>query len=245
MAGEVRVGEQQKLIDKPGQQVDDQVAVHIAERPRYVSRGGEKLRNALDALGLPVEGRSAIDVGASTGGFTDCLLQAGADRVIALDVAYGELDWSIRNDERVVVVERTNARHLQDGDLEFAPDLAVCDVSFISLCKVLPAVVPQLADRHDVLAMVKPQFEVGKGRVGSGGVVRDPALRREAIETVARFLGDQCGSVVMGAASSGLPGPKGNRETFLWLAEAGRSGALSAEQFSSVLDEIEPVGAGA
>jgi len=242
MAGEVRIGPQQVLAEKPGQQVSGDLLVEVAQRPRFVSRGGEKLRNALDHFGLDVSARAAIDVGASTGGFSDCLLQAGVARVIALDVGYGELDWSLRCDDRVSVIERTNARHLGDGDLPFRPDLAVCDVSFISLCKVLPAIVRQLADRHDVLAMVKPQFEVGKGRVGSGGVVRDPALRREAIESVAEHMRVECGSAVLGAASSGLPGPKGNRETFLWLAERGRPGALDQRALATLLDSVEPAG---
>jgi 23S rRNA (cytidine1920-2'-O)/16S rRNA (cytidine1409-2'-O)-methyltransferase len=226
MAGEVRVGGDGQRAQKPGQLVDPDVPVAVDARPRYVSRGGVKLANALAAFGLDVAGRHALDVGASTGGFTDCLLQAGAAHVVALDVAYGELDWRLRNDERVTVLERSNARALAPGDLPYAPDLVVVDVSFISLTKVLPAVLACVAPRHDVLAMVKPQFEVGRGRVGKGGVVRDAALRRSALVDVAsaaRLLGES----VVGFASSGLPGPKGNRESFVWLAEGGRDGDVA------------------
>src|SRR4029077_849750 len=149
------------------------------------SRGGNKLANALAATGVDPAGRRCVDVGASTGGFTDCLLQHGAEHVVALDVAYGELDWRLRTDDRVTAIERTNARALRPEDLPYAPDLVVADVSFISLAKVLPAVLACCADRYDALVMVKPQFEVGRERVGRGGVVRDPALRLEAVLSVA------------------------------------------------------------
>ncbi len=225
MAGEVRFADGARAA-KPGQMVREDVSVALDERPRYVSRGGHKLANALDTLGLDVEGRRALDVGASTGGFTDCLLQRGATHVIALDVAYGELNWGLRGDERVTVLERTNARELQAGDLPYAPDLVVADVSFISLTKVLPAVVGLLASRFDLLAMVKPQFEVGRERVGKGGVVRDPQTRRDAVLAVADGLREACGLSVHGIAASGLPGPKGNLETFVWFAEPGRDGAI-------------------
>jgi 23S rRNA (cytidine1920-2'-O)/16S rRNA (cytidine1409-2'-O)-methyltransferase len=226
MAGEVRFADGARAA-KPGQLVRDDIALALDERPRYVSRGGVKLANALDTLGLDVAGRRALDVGASTGGFTDCLLQRGAEHVIALDVAYGELGWSLREDARVTVLERTNARAVEPGDLPYAPDLVVCDVSFISLMKVLPAVVPCLADHFDLLAMVKPQFEVGRDRVGKGGVVRDPQTRRDAVLGVATGLRDACGVTVQGIAASGLPGPKGNLETFVWFAEPGRDGAVA------------------
>jgi 23S rRNA (cytidine1920-2'-O)/16S rRNA (cytidine1409-2'-O)-methyltransferase len=226
LAGEVFLGTHGARAEKPGQMVDPDVAVDVAERPAYVSRGGVKLANALEAFGLDVAGRRGLDVGASTGGFTDVLLQRGAAHVVAVDVAYGELAWSLRQDERVTVLERVNARALSREQLPYAPDLVVCDVSFISLTKVLPAVLGCAAERHDALAMVKPQFEVGRARVGKGGVVRDPALRREAVLSVARSA-QGLGASVLGFASSGLPGPKGNRETFVWLAEAGRSGAVA------------------
>jgi 23S rRNA (cytidine1920-2'-O)/16S rRNA (cytidine1409-2'-O)-methyltransferase len=222
IAGSVRIGADGRRADKPGRMVEDDVALEVDAPPPYVSRGGVKLANALDALGVEVEGRAALDVGASTGGFSDCLLQRGAAHVIALDVAYGELHWKLRTDERVTVVERSNARALEPGSLPYRPELIVVDVSFISVSKLLPAVLRAGAPRFDCLAMVKPQFEVGRERLGKGGVVRSAEHRREAVATVARLASDDGWSVV-GFASSGLPGPAGNRETFVWLAEPGRA----------------------
>jgi 23S rRNA (cytidine1920-2'-O)/16S rRNA (cytidine1409-2'-O)-methyltransferase len=225
LAGDVLLGPGRARALKPGQLVPGDVEVSVQGPPPYVSRGGIKLANALDSLGLDVADRCALDVGASTGGFTDCLLQRGAAHVVALDVAYGELDWRIRQDSRVTVLERVNARALEPERLPYRPDLVVIDVSFISLRTVLPAVLGAAAPRFDCLAMVKPQFEVGRERLGKGGVVRDPGLRREAIAAVARCAQD-LGAAPMGFAPSGLPGPAGNRETFAWLAEAGRPGAV-------------------
>jgi 23S rRNA (cytidine1920-2'-O)/16S rRNA (cytidine1409-2'-O)-methyltransferase len=222
LAGHVHVGTGRAVAAKPGQLVEADVELAVDAPAPYVSRGGVKLANALDALGLDVTGRRALDVGASTGGFTDCLLQRGVAHVVALDVAYGELDWRLRNDERVTVLERVNARAVEPGMLPYAPDLIVVDVSFISLTKVLPAVLACAAERFDCLPMVKPQFEVGRARVGKGGVVRDPVLRREAVAAVAASVDE---FAVVGFAPSGLPGPAGNRETFVWIAEAGRSAA--------------------
>jgi 23S rRNA (cytidine1920-2'-O)/16S rRNA (cytidine1409-2'-O)-methyltransferase len=176
-------------------------------------------------------------VGASTGGFTDCLLQAGAEHVVAVDVAYGELDWRLRSDERVTVIERCNARALQPDQLPYAPDLIVIDVSFISLTKVLPAVLGCAAERFDCLALIKPQFEVGRGAVGKGGVVRDAAARRGALVDVA-LAARALGASVLGYASSGLPGPKGNLETFVWLAESTRDGGV--EDLERAAREVEP-----
>jgi 23S rRNA (cytidine1920-2'-O)/16S rRNA (cytidine1409-2'-O)-methyltransferase len=221
IAGHVHVGPGRARAFKPGQLVADDVEVEVDAPPPFVSRGGIKLATALDALGVDVAGRRCLDVGASTGGFTDCLLQRGAAHVVALDVAYGELDWRLRSDDRVTVVERVNARAVAPRMLPYAPDLIVIDVSFISLRKVLGAVLACAADRYDCLAMVKPQFEVGRERVGKGGVVRDPALRQEAVDAVAA-CGRSLGASVLGTASSGLPGPAGNEETFVWLAEGGR-----------------------
>jgi 23S rRNA (cytidine1920-2'-O)/16S rRNA (cytidine1409-2'-O)-methyltransferase len=217
IAGEVHVGPGRSTALKPGQLVASDVEVDVDAPPPYVSRGGVKLANALDALSVDVEGRACLDVGASTGGFTDCLLQRGAASVVALDVAYGELDWRLRGDPRVTVMERVNARRLSCGDLPFAPSLVVVDVSFISLTKVLPAVLSCAAESFDCLAMVKPQFEVGRGMVGKGGVVRDVELRRSAVASVAACAGS-LGFSVRGYAPSGLPGPSGNRETFVWIA---------------------------
>jgi 23S rRNA (cytidine1920-2'-O)/16S rRNA (cytidine1409-2'-O)-methyltransferase len=224
MAGDVRVGD--RPARKPGELVAPDADLAVAERPAFVSRGGVKLANALDAFGIDPAGRRALDVGASTGGFTDCLLQRGAEAVIALDVAYGELHWTLRNDPRVTVVERRNARSLEPDELPWAPDLIVADLSFISLTKVLPAVMAAAAPRFDCLALVKPQFEVGRERVGKGGVVREAAERRAALVAVAEHARAELGAAVLGFASSGLPGPAGNRESFVWLAEAGRPGAI-------------------
>src|SRR3954452_1183916 len=182
MAGAVRVGGEPAR--KPGQLVAEDVEIAVDPGPDYVSRGGVKLANALDALAIPVEGRHALDVGASTGGFTDVLLQRGATAVVALDVAYGELHWRLRQDPRVTVLERTNARAIEPDALPYRPDLIVADVSFISLTKVLPAVLSCAADRFDCLAMVKPQFEAGRGNVGKGGVVRDPEVRVATVVSV-------------------------------------------------------------
>jgi 23S rRNA (cytidine1920-2'-O)/16S rRNA (cytidine1409-2'-O)-methyltransferase len=236
MAGDVRVGD--RPARKPGELVAPDAELAVADRPEFVSRGGIKLANALDALGLDPAGRHALDVGASTGGFTDCLLQRGAEAVIALDVAYGELHWTLRNDPRVTVVERSNARSLQPAELPFAPDLVVADVSFISLRKVLPAVLAAAAPEFDCLALVKPQFEVGRERVGKGGVVREAADRRAALVEVAAFARDELGAAVLGFASSELPGPAGNRESFVWLAEAGRAGAV--EDYEEAARKVEP-----
>ena len=230
LAGSVRIAD--RRATKAGQLVERDIELSVDAPQEYVSRGGVKLANALDALGVAVSGRDALDVGASTGGFTDCLLQRGAARVIALDVAYGELDYRLRQDSRVTVVERTNARSI--ASLPFAPSLIVMDVSFISLTKVLPAVVALAALEFDLLAMVKPQFEVGRDRVGKGGVVRDPALRREAVSSVAA-CGVALGCSVVGFAPSGLAGPAGNLETFVWLAE----GSRPAGDWEAALAEVD------
>jgi 23S rRNA (cytidine1920-2'-O)/16S rRNA (cytidine1409-2'-O)-methyltransferase len=219
-AGRVRVGRGGARAKKPGQLVAADEELLVDEPRRYVSRGGIKLENALAALDIDPAGRDCLDVGASTGGFTDCLLRHGATRVIALDVARGQLDWSLRNDERVHVIERANARELDPADLPWRPSLATVDVSFIGLAKVLPAVALALARGGELLALVKPQFELGRERVGKGGVVRDPADRRDAVLSAARAA-EGLGLAVRGIASSGLPGPKGNLETFVWAADGG------------------------
>jgi 23S rRNA (cytidine1920-2'-O)/16S rRNA (cytidine1409-2'-O)-methyltransferase len=237
MAGEVRVGPERRRAEKPGQLVASDSHVEVEQERPYVSRGGIKLANALAATGIDPTGRRCLDVGASTGGFTDCLLQAGAAHVVAVDVAYGELAWAIRNDPRVTVRERTNARSLTPDVLPFRADLTVVDVSFISLEKVLPAVLGCAASPFDCLALVKPQFEVGRERVGKGGVVRSAEDRRSALVAVATAA-QGLGVAVMGFASSKLPGPKGNLETFIWLAEPDRSGALDDVQGAAV--EVEP-----
>ena len=224
MAGEVRLGDDGSRAAKPGQMVAEDVAVAVDERPRFVSRGGIKLANALAATGVDPAGRRCLDVGASTGGFTDCLLQHGAEHVVALDVAYGELDWRLREDPRVTVLERLNARRLSPDQLPYAPDLIVVDVSFIGLAKVLPALAACAAQRFDLLALVKPQFEVGRARVGKGGVVRSASDRLEALVSVGEAA-VHLDMSVQGYCSSGLPGPAGNLESFIWCTESSRDGA--------------------
>jgi 23S rRNA (cytidine1920-2'-O)/16S rRNA (cytidine1409-2'-O)-methyltransferase len=239
LAGEVMLGPERRRASKPGQLVPEDVVFELAAAPAFVSRGGIKLANALDALALDVAGRHALDVGASTGGFTDCLLKRGAAHVIALDVAYGQLDWGLRGDPRVTVIERSNARALAPEELPYAPDLIVIDVSFIAVAKVLGAALGCAAPRFDCLALVKPQFEVGRAGVGKGGVVRDPALRRGALESVGRVAVELEASV-LGFVSSGLPGPKGNRESFAWLAEGARGGVSDIEAAAAVVEPVEP-----
>jgi 23S rRNA (cytidine1920-2'-O)/16S rRNA (cytidine1409-2'-O)-methyltransferase len=233
-AGEVRLGKDGPIALRPSQLVDPDAEFRLEQGPRFVSRGGIKLDHALDALRLDVSGLNCLDVGASTGGFSDCLLQRGAASVIALDVAYGQIDLRMREDPRVTVLERINARALSPADLPFRPDLATVDVSFISLTKILPAVADCLAPKGEILAMVKPQFELGRERVRKG-VVRDVADRREAIEIVARAA-IELGLPVRGIASSGLPGPKGNRETFVWCGGEGEPLA----NLEATIAEVEP-----
>jgi 23S rRNA (cytidine1920-2'-O)/16S rRNA (cytidine1409-2'-O)-methyltransferase len=201
--------------DKPGHQVAEDAELSVKQGPAYVSRGGEKLANALDALGVDPAGLDAIDVGASTGGFTDVLLQRGAARVIAVDVGYGQLHPRLRDDPRVAVLERTNARALID--LPFAPQLVVCDVSFISVRTALPPVLQLAAPGWQALVLVKPQFEAGRADVAKGsGIVRDPVIRARVLREIAyAALGWK--AEVAGVVDSGLPGPKGNREFFLHL----------------------------
>jgi 23S rRNA (cytidine1920-2'-O)/16S rRNA (cytidine1409-2'-O)-methyltransferase len=223
LAGEVRLGPGRERAAKPGMMVADGVELDVQAAPRYVSRGGLKLERALARFDVSPEGRLCLDVGASTGGFTDCLLKGGAAHVVALDVAYGELHWDLRRDPRVTVIERANAREIDPEALPYAPELTVVDVSFIGLEKVLPAVARAAATHFDLLALVKPQFQLGRSRVGKGGVVRRPEDRLEALVAVgeaARALGLS----VQGYCASGVPGPAGNRESFIWCAEGSRPG---------------------
>jgi 23S rRNA (cytidine1920-2'-O)/16S rRNA (cytidine1409-2'-O)-methyltransferase len=205
---------------KPATQVAVGAAITVREAgttPDYVSRGGHKLAGALAAFGdLTVAGRRCLDAGASTGGFTDVLLAAGAAHVVAVDVGYGQLAWSLRTDPRVTVLERVNVRSLQPEQVAPPPALVVADLSFISLTLVLPALAACAAPDADFVLLVKPQFEVGKGQVGAGGVVRDPALRQSAVAGVAAAAAG-LGLGVLGVTASPLPGPSGNVEYFLWL----------------------------
>jgi 23S rRNA (cytidine1920-2'-O)/16S rRNA (cytidine1409-2'-O)-methyltransferase len=201
--------------DKPGTQVGDDAELEVEAPPRYVSRGAQKLAHALDAFGVDPAGRDCLDVGASTGGFTDVLLQRGAAGVIALDVGYGQLHERLRADPRVVVLERTNARALRA--LPFPPELVVCDVSFISVRLVLPPALALARGGWEAVVLVKPQFEAGRSEV-KGGVVRDVAVRRRVVREIAAAALEWGGSTV-GVVDSGLPGPKGNREVFLHLVD--------------------------
>jgi 23S rRNA (cytidine1920-2'-O)/16S rRNA (cytidine1409-2'-O)-methyltransferase len=205
--------------EKPGTQVDDSAELEVEAAPLYVSRGGEKLAHALDALGVDPTGRDCLDVGASTGGFTDVLLQRGATRVVAIDVGYGQLHERLRTDPRVTVLERTNARELRE--LPFAPELVVCDVSFISVRLVLPPALALAKPGWEAVVLVKPQFEAGRAEVGKGGVVRDVEVRKRVVREIAEAA-PAWGGEAVGAVDSGLPGPKGNREVFLHLVHRER-----------------------
>lgn len=212
MAGCVEVAG--RLVDKPGTPVNDDAELRVLEsREPYVSRSGRKLESALEAFGLDPSGWTCLDVGASTGGFTDCLLQRGARRVVALDVGRGQLDYGLRNDDRVEVMERVNARHLGPDDLQEPCDLITVDVSFISLTKVVPALLPHLAPGGLLLPMIKPQFEAGRQQVGKGGIVRDEAVRRAVVDERIRDL-EALGLRCVGRHDSSVHGARGNRETF-------------------------------
>jgi 23S rRNA (cytidine1920-2'-O)/16S rRNA (cytidine1409-2'-O)-methyltransferase len=204
---------------KAGEQVDETAELDVEAPPRFVSRGGEKLAHALTELDVDVNGADCLDVGASTGGFTDCLLQAGAARVIALDVGYGQLHPRLREDARVTVLERMNVRHLDCASLPFSPTFVTADVSFISLGKALPPALACAAAGWRALVLVKPQFEAGPRDVGKGGVVRDPEVRRRVVDEVSAQV-PEWGGRLKGIVDSGLPGAKGNREFFLYLADA-------------------------
>ena len=215
---------------KAGYQLAEDAEIVVERPPRFVSRGGDKLANALAAFGVDPAGRDCLDVGASTGGFSDCLLQAGASRVIALDVGHGQLHPSVRNDPRVTVFERTNARAL--AELPFAPSLVVCDVSFISVTIALPPALALAAPGWEAVVLVKPQFEAGRADAPKG-VVRDDAVRRRVVRAVAEAA-LAWDAEALGAVDSGVPGPKGNRELFLHLRH--RPGATIADDLASWID---------
>lgn len=231
----MRVGGQ--VASKPATMVDDAAAVLVeqdADDPGYASRGAWKLAGALDRLGGPeVAGRLCLDAGASTGGFTDVLLRRGARQVTCVDVGYGLLDWRLRTDERVTVIDRTNVRLLQPGDLPYAPDVIVADLSFISLTLVLPALTTCAAEGADLVPMVKPQFEVGREAVGAGGVVRDPEQHAWAVRRIADAA-HHLGWGTRGVAASPLPGPSGNVEFFLWLRRD--AGVADPERIRQVVE---------
>jgi 23S rRNA (cytidine1920-2'-O)/16S rRNA (cytidine1409-2'-O)-methyltransferase len=217
MAGQVVVADH--VAEKPGQMVPVAAEVRLkGELLPFVSRGGLKLKKALDEFNIDVTGLIVLDVGASTGGFTDCLLQRGAAKVIAVDVGHGQLAWKLRQDERVVNLEKTNIRYLTPDKLPHLPDLAVIDASFISLAKVLPATLILLKDEAAIIALIKPQFEVGRGEVGKGGVVRDAMKHREVITAISS-VAENLGLKVRGVTESPILGPKGNREFLIFMVK--------------------------
>lgn len=241
-AGRVTVGG--RPATKAGTLVSpDEPILLSAPARRFVSRGGEKLDAALTRFGLDVSGRLALDAGASTGGFTDCLLQRGATAVVAVDVGYGQLDWRLRQDPRVTLLERTNVRDLRPEQLPFVPDLVTADLSFISLRKVVPALRRCAAPRSDFVLLVKPQFEVGRERVGPGGVVRDPRAWRDAVLGVAR-AGEELGLWPRAVTVSPLPGPAGNVEFFLHLSGSQGPGPGLGEALDEAIREARELRTG-
>ena len=215
LAGEVRIGD--RVIDKPGQRLAEDAVLEVREKPKFVGRGGIKLEGALEAFGIDPTGWVCIDVGASTGGFTDCLLQHGAAKVHAVDVGTNQLVWKLRNDPRVVVKEQFNARHMVPEDLGEKVRLAVMDLSFISLTKVLPAVFSVLDDEGSVVCLIKPQFELDREDISKGGIVRDPALHERAVEKIRRFVVEECRREWRGVIASSITGTDGNQEFLAWI----------------------------
>ena len=223
LAGMVSCGE--RRVDKPGEQLAADALLVLKGRDHpWVSRGGVKLASALDHFRITVEGHVALDIGASTGGFTEVLLSRGARRVYAVDVGHGQLAWKLRQDARVVVRERLNARHLTGADIPEPVDIITCDASFIGLSTVLPAPLALAAEPAQLVALVKPQFEAGRARVGKGGVVRDPQIHREVCEHAASWVAAQPGWSVVGLIESPILGPEGNREFLLYARRCGKRG---------------------
>ncbi|MCI7699417.1 MAG: TlyA family RNA methyltransferase [Akkermansia sp.] len=215
LAGEVSVREQ--VITKPGTKVDDSLPITLKSKPKYVSRGGLKLEGALQAFPVSVQGKVCLDIGSSTGGFTDCLLQNGALRVHAVDVGTNQLVWKLRNDPRVIVREQFNARYMTPEDLGEKVELIVSDVSFISLTKILPAAYGCLLPGGDLLVLIKPQFELQPEDIGAGGIVRDPELHQRAVDKIHDFVVNELGREWMGIADSPIKGMEGNKEFLAWL----------------------------
>jgi 23S rRNA (cytidine1920-2'-O)/16S rRNA (cytidine1409-2'-O)-methyltransferase len=232
MEGRVRVDG--NVATKPGQNVHSNAQIEVQQPRRFVSRGGEKLDHALNEFALGVQGLEALDVGASTGGFTDCLLQRGAKHVTALDVGYGQLDWRLRNDPRVSVLERTNFRVLPDDAFPGGFDMIVIDTSFISLRTILARAVGYLREHGSIVALVKPQFEAGRRRVGSGGVVRDRETHRSVLRKI-RDAAPSFGLVATALVASPLLGPAGNREFLMLLRRTGTT--ITDARIDAVLDE--------
>lgn len=220
LAGEVRCGD--KVLDKPGAKIPADAPLEVKEKPRYVGRGGFKLEGALDAFGIDPAGRVCIDVGASTGGFTDCLLQRGAAKVHAVDVGTNQLVWKIRSDARVVAKEKFNARHMTPEDIGEKVALAVMDLSFISLTKVLPAVFSVLEENGGIVCLIKPQFELERDDIGKGGIVRDERLHQRAVDKIRRFVVDEHGREWRGCIPSPITGTDGNQEFLAWIGACQR-----------------------
>ena len=237
LAGEVTVDG--AVVDKPGSQIAPDAALAVAARRRYVSRGGDKLDHAMSALVVGVAGEDAIDLGSSTGGFVERLLEGGAARVAAVDVGYGQLDWGLRQDPRVTVMERTNARELTPDRLPFAPSFVTADVSFISLTTALGPVLECLRSGYRGLVLVKPQFEAGRGHVGKGGVVRDQSVHTAVLARVGAWL-EERGAAVLGMTDSGHPGPKGNVEYFVYFCD-GRQAAGRVDSAAEARRAVEAV----
>lgn len=239
MAGEVRLEGREGVL-KPGTLVRPGEKVHLIEKPRFVSRGGEKLDGVLSKWSLDVAGKDALDVGASTGGFTQCLLERGTARVIALDVGRGQLHWDLRRDPRVTVLEGINARRLSPGDLPFRPQVVTVDVSFISLRLLLPALSSVMEEEGDLVLLIKPQFEAGRGRVGKGGVVRDRRVQEEAVRRVLKKALEE-GFSLQAVAPSPLKGAEGNQEYFAWLKKGGKGrGGIPEEMAEKAVEEACP-----
>jgi 23S rRNA (cytidine1920-2'-O)/16S rRNA (cytidine1409-2'-O)-methyltransferase len=239
MAGEVLVNE--AVWDKPGRPVPEDAVLRVREQPRFVSRGGLKLEAALDAFAVDVTGLTVVDVGASTGGFTDCLLQRGAAQVYAVDVGYGQLAWKVRQDPRVVNLERTNIRYLEALPGGVLADLAVIDASFIGLALVLPPTLALLHPHGQVIALIKPQFEAGPDKVGKGGVVRDAGIHRQVIVQTAS-LAQELGLTVAGLTVSPAPGPAGNIEFLIWLHRDSSTGVDVEQAIQSALAQAAALG---
>lgn len=233
LAGDVMVDG--RTVDKPGTLVAPDAGLEVAARRRFVSRGGDKLDHAIEIFGIDVAGEDVVDLGSSTGGFVDRLLQGGAARVAAVDVGYGQIDWRLREDERVTVLDRTNARHITPERLPFRPTFVTADLSFVSLTVALEPVLESLGADYRGLVLVKPQFEAGRERVGKGGVVRDPEVHRDVLEHVCVWL-MQRGAAILGVSDSGHPGPKGNVEYFVYFRDARGSSGPHEEDLKAAID---------
>ena len=238
LAGWVRVDGREAA--KAGSLYYPDADIELKEERRFVSRGGLKLQRAFEVFDLDVSGRLALDGGASSGGFSDCLLKHGATRVIAVDVGYGQLDWGLRQDRRVQVMERTNIRYIKPEDLSGRPSIAVLDLSFISLKKVIPAVIECLQPGYEIIALVKPQFEAGRGKVGKGGVVRDLTIHRQVLEGIWGFA-EEAGCRVSGLVDSGTRGPKGNVEYLLYLVDGGGGNDVALDREAVIEDLLRKV----